>query len=397
MKISLETITIRELIAGFADLDAEDRGVVGYGGRLNIRPPYQREFVYSPAQSLKVIDTVMKGFPLNVMYWVVTSDPTHPDEPEYDKYEVLDGQQRTLSICQFFKREFAYNGKRHDIDGSVDPDSHNRFLNYPLTVYFCKGTNDEKKSWFETINTSGEKLTAQELRNAIYVGPWLADAKRYFSKINCTAKQLGSKYLKGSPENQAYLETVLKWISNRDIENYRGEHMNDGDASELKAYFEKVIKWVKSIFPSYRDEMLGVDWGLLYNEFSDRTYDPVALELELSRLLQDPSVSNSSGAFEYVLNAPGNERLTAEKLLNVRNFDKRIKSATYEAQAGRCLGAHCTGNGRRFNLNEMQADHVVPWRSGGKTVASNCRMLCVACNQYKGGALVSLVAAAPSV
>ena len=68
MKIELKKIKIRELVEGYKDSNEE--GVVGWGGRLNIRPKYQREFVYKDKQRDAVIDTVSKGFPLNVMYWV---------------------------------------------------------------------------------------------------------------------------------------------------------------------------------------------------------------------------------------------------------------------------------------------------------------------------------------
>ena len=67
MKIELHEITIRELTNGYQD-NAEN-GVVAYGGRLDVRPLYQREFVYKDKQRDAVITTVNNDFPLNVMYW----------------------------------------------------------------------------------------------------------------------------------------------------------------------------------------------------------------------------------------------------------------------------------------------------------------------------------------
>ena len=95
MEIKLQRITIRQLVEGFTNNDEE--GVTGYGGRLNIRPKYQREFVYDDKQKMAVIDTVFKGYTLNAMYWVETGD---------EAYELLDGQQRTMSICSYFAGEF---------------------------------------------------------------------------------------------------------------------------------------------------------------------------------------------------------------------------------------------------------------------------------------------------
>ena len=72
MNIELKEISIRELTEGY--IDNQEDGVRGYGGKLDIRPPYQREFVYNDTQRDAVIDTVTKGFPLNMMYWAVRED-----------------------------------------------------------------------------------------------------------------------------------------------------------------------------------------------------------------------------------------------------------------------------------------------------------------------------------
>ena len=104
MKITRKQIKVRDLCEGFKD--SGDAGVVGFGGRLDIRPAYQREFVYKDAQRNSVIDTVRKGYPLNVMYWAVNPDPDAPEDESRATFEVLDGQQRTLSICNYVKRDF---------------------------------------------------------------------------------------------------------------------------------------------------------------------------------------------------------------------------------------------------------------------------------------------------
>ena len=177
MKIELKEITVRELTAGYED--NEEGGVVGYGGKLDIRPPYQREFIYKDEQRNAVIHTVTKDFPLNVMYWAVRDD---------GNYEVIDGQQRTISLCQYVNGDFAYMFKYFH---NLQEDEKEQIYNYPLMVYVCSGTDSEKLEWFKTINIAGEKLTDQELRNAVYSGSWVTDAKRYFSKTTCPASQIG--------------------------------------------------------------------------------------------------------------------------------------------------------------------------------------------------------------
>jgi hypothetical protein len=192
MNIVFKIITVKALTDGFTDND--EQGVVAYGGKLDIRPPYQREFIYKDKQRNKVIDSIRKGFPLNVMYWAVH---------ENGYFEVIDGQQRSLSICQYVNGDFSVNGLAFH---NLQNDQRQQILDYELMVYFCSGTPSEKLDWFTTINIAGEEHTNQELRNATYAGPWTADAKRYFSKTGCPAYGLASDYLSGRPIRQEYLE-----------------------------------------------------------------------------------------------------------------------------------------------------------------------------------------------
>lgn len=169
MKIEMHEISIRDVVDGY--LDSADNGVVAFHGRLDVRPSFQREFVYKDVQRDEVIRTVRKGFPLNVMYWSISGK----DENGNDTYELMDGQQRTISIGQYVAGDFSLDHQGFD---NLTADERKQILNYPLQVYICEGTEKEKLEWFKIINIAGEELTAQELRNAIYTGPWLADAKR---------------------------------------------------------------------------------------------------------------------------------------------------------------------------------------------------------------------------
>ena len=156
MKIKLKEITVRELSKDY--VDNQEGGVSGYSGKLDIRPPYQREFVYNEKERNAVLDTLQKNFPLNVLYWAVRED---------GNYEVIDGQQRTISICQYVEGDFSIDGIGFY---NLPNDKQDQILDYPLMVYFCSGTDSEKLAWFETINIACKVLTKQELRNAVYSG-----------------------------------------------------------------------------------------------------------------------------------------------------------------------------------------------------------------------------------
>ena len=72
MKIDLHKIKIGKVIAGYKD--SAEEGVVAYSGKLDIRPKYQREFVYKKKQRNAVIETIKNSFPLNVMNWMIRDD-----------------------------------------------------------------------------------------------------------------------------------------------------------------------------------------------------------------------------------------------------------------------------------------------------------------------------------
>lgn len=376
MKIELQKITVRELTQGYED--NEEQGVRGYGGKLDIRPPYQREFIYDEKKRAAVITTIKKGFPLNVMYWATR------DEDAEVPFEVLDGQQRTISICQYVNGDFAYDFQYfHNLTESEQ----NEILDYELMVYVCSGNDKEKLDWFETINIAGERLTAQELRNAVYAGPFVSDAKRYFSKSNCAAYNMGKYLLNGSPIRQDYLETALKWIANSQskpgqkmtIEGYMAKHQHDPNAVQLWQYFSAVITWITATYDLKKRKqiMKGVDWGKLYDRFKDELIDKAKIDQEIGKLIIDSEVQNKKGICSYVLTRDEHD-------LGLRAFPDDIKLEVYEAQHHHCANPDCPNKDVEFDFSEMEGDHITPWHDGGKTVIENCQMLCRDCNRRKG-------------
>ena len=360
MEIELHEVTVGEVVEGY--INHGEEGVCGLGGKLDIRPQYQRNFIYDDAQRDEVVRTVKKNFPLNVMYWIIRDDGT---------FEVMDGQQRTISICDYVKGSFAVDGNFFQ---SLSKKFKDTILNYKLTIYFCRGDEDDKLAWFKVVNIAGERLYEQELRNAIYAGKFVNAAREYFSRRNCAAYRLSRDYLRGDPIRQEILETALKWIcdlKNCSPEEYMSAH-KFGDAEELKKYFRCVFAWVKRLFPTYYSDMRGLEWGKLFNRYGGRKFDVEEISRRVEELRDDDEVQSMSGIYKYLLTGE-------EKHLNLRTFDKRIKEIAYRRQGGRC--AHC---GKHFEQKQMEGDHITPWSLGGKTIEENCQMLCKACNRQKG-------------
>ena len=369
MEIKLHEITVREVFDGYYN-DEESGQVVAYGGKLNVRPAYQREFVYDDKKKVAVMNSILHNFPLNVMYWSENADGT---------YEMLDGQQRTISICDWLDNGYSIfanpNSPATPYYAHTSKEITEKILDYKLMIYICKGTDTEKLDWFKIINIAGEKLTEQELRNAIYTGEWLSDAKKYFSKNQCIAYKIGEKYINGSTIRQDYLQTVLSWISakeGKNIEQYMAEHQHDTHATPLKQYYKTVIDWIEFTFPKYRAKLMkGLNWGALFNEYGSNVYDPNALENEINRLLQDDDITKQKGIYEYLLSGK-----TKEKALSIRTFTDNEKMTMYERQKGICPMCKAEGKDTTWQFEDMHADHKIPWSKGGHTTLDNGQMLC---------------------
>ena len=375
MKITRKQIKIKDIFNCYED--KKEEGVYGFGGLLSIRPAYQREFVYEPHKQKAVIDTIRRNLPLGVIYWGANEDGT---------FDVIDGQQRILSICNFMKKGGFHHRDERDTYHNMLDDEKERFNNYELDVYICEGSDIERLEWFRTINIASEPLTDQELRNANYVGSWLSDAKKNFSKVvggNPCRGYNKSKHLNNDKHllvnvkvnRQELLELALEWICTykgvESIETYMGGHKDDANANELWLHYCQVIEWVESTFPKYHIEMKGVDWGRLYTEFGNNSYDTDELEKKILDLLGDEDVTSKKGVYEYVLS-----NCTRERVLSIRAFSKKDKQTKYAQQNGIC--PIC---GQHYEFDEMQGDHIVEWANNGKTILDNLQMVCHKCHK----------------
>ena len=371
MTIKQLEVTVGEITKGY--INNEEQGVRGYNGLLDIRPPYQREFIYNEAEQRAVINTVLNEYPLNVMYWVKRSDDAECP------YEVMDGQQRTLSLCQYVAGKFAVDFKYFD---NQPADDQKKILDYKLTVYVCEGKESEKLEWFKTINIAGKPLNEQEIRNAVYAGPFVSDAKHHFSKSNCGAYRLGKDLVNGSPIRQDFFKKALEWMAEHETRNgklqsavgYMAIHQHDKNAIPLWTYFQNVLNWAISTFnmKKFKIIMKGVDWALFYDKYHEQPLDIKAMEDRISDLIGDDEIQKPNGIIPYMLTGD-------ERYLDLRTFKDKVKKAIWEKQNHKC--AIC---GKEFDFELMEGDHIKPWREGGRTDIKNCQMLCRQCNRSKG-------------
>ncbi|MCY4673566.1 MAG: DUF262 domain-containing protein [Bacteroidetes bacterium] len=272
MKIKEKKIPIRDLVSGYKS--HEDDRVVGWSGKLDIRPSYQREFIHknNPDFKKNLIQSIYHGRPINLIYFAQT---------ESGDYELLDGQQRILTICKYVvDQDFSIvlDGKTCYFNQLLVEESRaNRILNYKLHVNICTGGRGELMKWFQTINTGAEALSDQELRNALYNGSWVTSAKHYFTKKGGQAKRC-EMYMDGNRERQEHLERIIQWKtgSKKDevIRDFMAKHEKKQTAEDLWEYFREVSKWIESLFVPDQKSMWKHNWGELHREYAGSTYDP---------------------------------------------------------------------------------------------------------------------------
>ncbi len=385
MKTTLHTQwTVADICDGFVYNELEAKGLFGMGGLLTIQPEYQRNYIYADGnRDVAVIDSVLKGYPLGVIYFVKTAD---------NRYEVLDGQQRITSLGRF------YNGKLGIIDenglpqsiGSLPKEKRELFLSTRLLIYECEGSEAEIKEWFRTINIAGVPLKTQELLNAVYSGPFVTAAKTVFSNSQSSKVQMWSAYINGAVNRQDFLATAIAWVSKGKTEEYMRDHRFSADITELVNYFNSVIDWIRTVFPFVENEMKGLPWGELYERHHNTPYNPSFMTQRAKELYADPYVKNRKGIFEFLL---GGESDT--KLLDIRIFDEATKRTVYTLQTDKakkegtsncpyCAIGQNANATKIWKPSEMDADHVTAWSKGGATTLDNCQMLCKHHNRAKG-------------
>lgn len=384
MKTDLHTYTVQEICEGFVYNEFEGKGLFGLSGKLTIQPEYQRNYIYADGKrDVAVINSLLKGYPLGLIYFNKVRD---------EKLEVLDGQQRITSFGRFVKDQFAItdaNGMQQYFSG-LAADLQQKILNSSILVYECEGTETEIKQWFRTINIAGVPLNDQELRNAIYSGPFVTAGKAEFSNSNNANIHKWSAYVRGVVNRQDFWECALNWVSMDDIDTYMSAHRKDTNVKPVKTYFDTVINWASSIFPTIEKEMCGLPWGQFYEDYHKKSYNPSKIDADVKLLYGDPNVKNRRGVFEYLL---GGEQDT--KLLDVRVFDEATSRAAYKKQTDvaaksqksncpLCVIANDANSEKVWDYKDMEADHIAAWSKGGTTTPGNCQMLCKTHNRAKG-------------
>ncbi len=156
-------------------------------GRISLTIEYQRRYVWDNGKASRLIESLLLNVPIPVCYFAEDDDGV---------YEVIDGLQRLTAIERFLTGKFALTGlsvlpeligKKID---NLSPRDRRRLEGRAIRciVITADSHPDIKFDVFERLNTGAVRLTAQELRNSVYRGPFNEGLKRlakeeYFTSL----------------------------------------------------------------------------------------------------------------------------------------------------------------------------------------------------------------------
>ena len=158
VKIQRDMYSVREL-----KIDYEDKMLI-------LAPDFQREFVWKLKQKSELIESILMGIPLPMVYFFESEDGV---------IQVVDGKQRLTSLFEFLDDKFPLShslsilknlrGKRYS---QLEPAERTKIARYQfVTQTIIPPTPDKIKfDIFERVNRKGTTLNNQEMRNALYQG-----------------------------------------------------------------------------------------------------------------------------------------------------------------------------------------------------------------------------------
>lgn len=376
-------------------------------------PEYQRKYVYDDKRASMLIESILIGIPIPIIYLCEESDGV---------YSVIDGQQRIVSFVRYLKNEFALTGLRKLTDlndlfyRDLPKDIQRKLKSKTLhAITITKDSANLKYEIFSRLNLGAVKLRDQEVRNCIYRGSF-NDMLKSIADSNATLKAM----FHDDNKRFAYEERILRFFALRDYLNLHGtfkvtmnafmeKHQNDDDAqiSKYRSQFNSVLDTVKCVlgdgafYSTKRKKFNGAVYDSImipFSFFPSRTLLAHAdvLRTRITHLKENDSeyqnniyVGTNSGPrvrgrIEQILHIINDTIKSDHTTDEVRIFPPEIKQQLFTPNY-RC--SYC-GN-EILSIDDCEVDHIVPFSRGGRTTIENAQLLHKQCNKHKGNTIVA--------
>jgi hypothetical protein len=207
-----------------------------------IDPEFQRNFVWTATQKSELVESILMGIPLPVIYLFEQLD---------GKKQVVDGRQRLTSIFEFMSNKFSLselkilkteNGKKFE---KLDPILQSKIEDYQIQAYLIKPPTPERIKFdiFDRVNRSGTHLNHQEMRNALYQGACTELLKKLAKTVEfseSTGKSVPDKRMKGR-----YI--ILRFLSFYMLFKGWLKHENIEYKSDIDDFLAKTMEFINKL------------------------------------------------------------------------------------------------------------------------------------------------------
>lgn len=403
----MDVIILEKLRTQDKILDLEQIQTSVNRGRIVLNPEFQRNYVYSEEKASSVIQSMLLGMPLGVIYFANIDS----------KNLCVDGQQRLTSMLKFINNEFPLkkldvltelNGKRFN---ELEQDIQDTILEYPISTVHIKDCNYEQIYFlYEKLNMGSEKLNAQEIRRCVYIGEfnWMLE--------NIVSEGIVANIL-GDIDNKRLkrVETLLNALAVCDKLDYktsRKKLLNDYMQLHKNDTTQEVLRMRNQILKVFRliEDVLGdrafkyksqtnINNTLLYSiyySFSSIDHQLIRENADVIReklinieakdiCLYNPNgnVNGDAKGIRYSINKVYEliqDSLEFIGATKQRNFPAEWRNILYEKQDGRC--GIC--GQKILNISNAELDHIIPFSKGGDSNISNAQVTHMHCNRSKG-------------
>lgn len=342
----------------------------------------QRAIVYDADKQALVIDSIYNGIPLPAFYLWQRVD---------GKLEVLDGKQRIEAIKKFKQGNLLYEGKTWKAY-AYDSDLQQVVDNTELTTIICSGTEDKKREIFKRINTLGVPLSKFEVLNGLYHGVYIEGLNDYFAQDANVRKVLPNASVDRG-ENKYHLLEYIYYVRREgvfpkrsELDDYVQQHKDESFNDEVKK-IKPHISFIRDVFGDVSKIGNTLKFKLSVKYLKDRAIwlqhkDEICKEC--NAFIKSEGYKLSSSKEEdieaMILGIVGNLRVDPKRLFTADDKAELLSKLKPDEQG---LFA-CDECHQHFAADELTIDHKKPWSLGGRTVLSNARLTCRACNSRKG-------------
>ncbi len=385
---------------------------------LITNPDYQREYIYSDAQASKLVESILIGIPIPVVYLC---------EEEDSRYTVIDGQQRIMSFVRFLKNDYRLKGLEvlTSLNGMLYKDlekSYQTRLKTSTLKAIClkKESQHLKYEIFARLNRGSVSLKPQELRNCIYRG----------SLNNMLESLAKDKILKDlfhdDNVRKVYQERALRFFALRDFQNYKSSilktlndfmqqnrYASDDKIEGFKSLYRGTVDIIKQVLGELAFCAYDREKKTITKKFSGSVYDSIIIPFaifnkhdlithadEIRKQIENLKIHNQQYQ-EDTYAATGSRKRVIGRIMTVYNLissivgsyggESEIRAFSYEIKQQLYhegyICSYC--NNTILNIDDAEVDHIIAFSLGGRTDISNAQLLHRHCNRTKNDALIN--------